>query len=266
MARRLDYNVVRDALAKEGYVLLEPVYKNAHQRLLCRCPHGHETTVQWCSWSNGARCAHCHGKVKLTYEYVRQKFSESECELLENEYFNSKTPMRFRCKCGRESKIAWADFQHARNKYGKYKGRRWCKECGYERCRGANSGRWNPDREHVKQVKLLERKAHDALKSTLGSLGIKKRSRTFVLLGYGYGELKARLESHSNWADLRNGDWSLDHIFPIKAFVDHQITDIRLINSLDNLQPMSLHDNFVKNDTYDKTAFIEWLKEHGVAI
>ena len=46
---------------------------------------------------------------KLTYEYVRDYFSEQGCELLETEYKNCMTKMRYRCKCGNISKISFLE-------------------------------------------------------------------------------------------------------------------------------------------------------------
>jgi len=44
---------------------------------------------------------------KHTFEYVKSYFEEHGCELLEKEYINCKTKMRYRCKCGNISKIGF---------------------------------------------------------------------------------------------------------------------------------------------------------------
>lgn len=49
--------------------------------------------------------------------------------------------------------------------------------------------------------------------------------------------------------------WHLDHMFPIKAFADYKISDIKLINALDNLQPLSEADNLIKADKYSAEEF-----------
>lgn len=252
MRRKITYSFVQEALAREGYQLLEETYRDAHQRLKCVCPKGHETTIQWSTFDRGVRCAYCHGNVPPSYEQVKQFFVDAGCELLEDRYVNNHTLMRYRCICGRESQIRWSMFKNGQR----------C--CGKHRNAGPNHPRWNPDRHHVENVKLYAQKAHDALKCTLRYLGKKKKLKSYAILGYGYDELKQRIESHPNWSAVKDDKWSLDHMFPVKAFVDYGITDVRLINSLDNLQPLILRENVVKNDTYIKEDFENWLREHDI--
>ena len=47
---------------------------------------------------------------KYTLEYVKEFFKEQECELLEKEYKNNSTKMRYRCSCGDISEIIFKDF------------------------------------------------------------------------------------------------------------------------------------------------------------
>lgn len=96
----------------------------------------------------------------------------------------------------------------------------------------------------------------------LQNIGKKKKAKTFQMLGYTGKELKKHIESHPNWVVVKNKKWSLDHIFPIKAFVENGILDLRLINSLDNLQPMLLSENRVKSCSYSKKEFLKWLEKH----
>jgi hypothetical protein len=60
-------------------------------------------------------------------------------------------------------------------------------------------------------------------------------------------------------------EWHIDHIFPIKAFIDHGITDLSIINDLDNLRPLSKKENLSKNAKYDKDKFMKWLSTKIVA-
>lgn len=88
-----------------------------------------------------------------------------------------------------------------------------------------------------------------------------KNQKAIKLLGYSVEELKNHIINHPNWASLSDGDWHIDHIFPIKAFVDYGISDIKIINSLDNLQPLSSRDNLSKNDYYETDKFEEYLQK-----
>jgi hypothetical protein len=58
---------------------------------------------------------------RLTYEEVRAFFEEVRgFKLLETEYLNSETPMRYICTCGREAKISYKNAKKGKG----------CKECG----------------------------------------------------------------------------------------------------------------------------------------
>lgn len=80
------------------------------------------------------------------------------------------------------------------------------------------------------------------------------------MLGYSPQQLKERLQNHPNWFKIKDKRWSIDHIFPIKAFVKAGVVDPKIINCLDNLQPMLLSENCKKNDKYNKSKFERWLK------
>ena len=60
---------------------------------------------------------------KLTIEYAKQFFEDRDCELLETEYINTHTKMRYICICREESYIRFRDF-----KLGKR-----CKRCGIKK-------------------------------------------------------------------------------------------------------------------------------------
>ena len=48
---------------------------------------------------------------KLTLEFVKKYFKDQECELLETEYKNSITKMKYCCKCGNKSEITYCNFK-----------------------------------------------------------------------------------------------------------------------------------------------------------
>jgi hypothetical protein len=47
-------------------------------------------------------------------------------------------------------------------------------------------------------------------------------------------------------------------------FTIEYVRDVKLINSLENLQPLSQDDNLIKSYNYDKEEFKKWLKEKKV--
>ena len=76
--------------------------------------------------------------------------------------------------------------------------------------------------------------------------------------------MREHIQSYSNWNVVVNGKWHIDHKFPIKAFLDYGIIDLKIINGLDNLQPLSQKDNLIKHDKYDKIEFEKWLKGKNI--
>jgi hypothetical protein len=60
---------------------------------------------------------------KLTIEHAKRVFSDSGCELLEDTYHNSQTPMKYICVCGKESKICLNSFKQGNR----------CQSCGAKR-------------------------------------------------------------------------------------------------------------------------------------
>jgi len=82
---------------------------------------------------------------------------------------------------------------------------------------------------------------------------INKSDRTSVLLGYEKENLRSHLEEKfkdgMSWENY--GKWHIDHIIPIKHFLDKNINDPKIINALDNLQPLWAEENLTKSSRMD---------------
>jgi hypothetical protein len=48
--------------------------------------------------------------------------------------------------------------------------------------------------------------------------------------------------------------------------VEHNIFNPKIINAIDNLQPLTAKQNISKNDTYSKKDFYIWLKCKGIEL
>lgn len=72
--------------------------------------------------------------------------------------------------------------------------------------------------------------------------------RTEDALGYSKDEFVAHIESKfedgMSWSN--HGEWHIDHIRPISDFLASGIFDPKVVNALDNLQPMWAKDNLSK--------------------
>jgi ribosomal protein S27E len=102
---------VEEAFDSAGMDLLENKYVNKSTPLKFRCSNGHEHQITWDKFQQGQRCSHCAGTARLTTGKVREAFHAAGMELLENEYINSSTPLKFRCSNGHEHQITWESFQ-----------------------------------------------------------------------------------------------------------------------------------------------------------
>ena len=248
------YNVdsVKTIFKKNGCKLLESNYKNSYTNLNYICSCGSKSKVTLSSFLQGSRCKKCGidkmKKSKFDIKKVSKLFKDSGCVLLD-EYKKSSIPMRYICSCGNESKISWNNFS---------KGRR-CRECGLAKRSKENHYCWNKDRKkHEDNLKFRQR-CYKLVRMSLDATGKKKNKKTQDLLGYDHFELKKHIMNHPNYKKLKGKSFHIDHIFPIKAFVDHDISDLSIINQLDNLRPLSGAENVSKNAKYDETKFLEWL-------
>ena len=79
-------------------------------KYICKCKN--ESEIIFSSFKNGHRCIKCSGNEKLTYEYVYNFFKENDCELLETEYINCDTKLKYKCKCYNKSEILFNDFKN----------------------------------------------------------------------------------------------------------------------------------------------------------
>ena len=91
------------------------------------------------------------------------------------------------------------------------------------------------------------------------------RDTTTELLGYSPQQLWEHLVSFPEWPELSKGRWHLDHIYPIIAFIEYGITEIRIINGLDNLQPLDARSNLSKAGLYDRAKFEAYLSSKGIS-
>lgn len=105
---KLDYDYVKLCFEKEGCVLLSEKYENAAKqrlRYIATCGHENEMNFNHFMSGGGRMCKKCSGNYEYTYDDVYSKFEELGCELLESDYVNCKTYMRYRALCGHESYI-----------------------------------------------------------------------------------------------------------------------------------------------------------------
>jgi hypothetical protein len=229
-------------------------YYGAQIKMEYICSCGEKGNTSWNNFTNGKRCGKCQKwglAHKKTLDEIKKIFLDRECEFLDDWYGGVHVNHKYRCKCGKISEISFAGFYYLNQN---------CKECGLEKRSGKNHWSWKHDREKHRSDVLFRKKMYKALRSTLESFNKDKLGKTSEMLGYSPKELQEWIYNHPNWYRVKDGDWHLDHIFPIQAFLDYNIYRPEIINSLDNLQPLDGKENIAKHDKYDKDLFENYLK------
>jgi hypothetical protein len=255
---RLTYDFVRQYFADHGCELLETAYKNARTKLRYRCECGKESSIVFDSFRRGNRCQSCGNrktvqKLIYTQEEVAKQFKDGGCELL-GQYTRSRAKVEYRCSCGQKDKISLNNFQ---------KGHR-CWACGLHKRSGENHYEWQKDRELIAERLKFRQRSYKLVKMTLKKIGGKKTTKTSKLLGYDHEQLQKHITTHPNYNLLKGTRWHIDHIFPIGAFHEYGISDVSIINALDNLRPLGYKENIRKGDKYERSEFELYLKEKGI--
>ncbi len=134
-AKKFKLGYVKQFFKDNKCELLESSYKNNSVKMKYRCSCGNISMIRFADFVSGKRCRKCSGCEKYNFEYVKQYFRNNRCELLEKEYINNSYKMKYRCECGKISRIRFADFK---------KGNR-CKACGFDKIRGCKHYLYNPN-------------------------------------------------------------------------------------------------------------------------
>lgn len=259
--RKHTLEYIKKYFEKNGCELLETEYINNSIPMKYRCCCENISKISFNSFKKGHRCMKCGNKKNsksktLSYDYVKQRFIDNGCELLENEYISAKTSMKYKCTCGNISKISFDSFNRGAR----------CKKCAIKNNSGENNRRWNPNREEIKKNKFYKKRYLSLLYKYLKRINKNKENHTHEILGYSSKDLQTYIINHPNYEKVKDGKWHIDHIIPINAFIEHKIYDEKLINSLDNLQPLSAFDNMSKSDNYLEEDFINYCRKHEVKI
>ena len=101
------YKYIKNYIENKGYTLLSNTYKNAHIKLLLKCPEGHEYKVIFNDFQQGQRCPICANIVPPTIEEIKKSFSNEGYTLLSNIYINNNSKLNYKCSKGHEHYISW---------------------------------------------------------------------------------------------------------------------------------------------------------------
>lgn len=252
---KIKYDDVKRIFEQNGFVLISKEYINNNHPLEAICSCGNEVKIRLSHVKTGGKCQQCKGKnnskkLRMPENELIKFCNEKGCQFVRSWIQSKKTRIEYVCKCGNKAEAAWSNFVRFPN----------CKKCGSAKISGANCHFYDPDREAVAMRKRFRKMCGQHIHRFMKATGQRKTKRTHELLGYKPIDLQNHILNHPEMANCIGKEWHVDHIFPIQAFIDHNILDLKIINSLDNLRPMVGPENVLKSDTYDKKQFLEWLE------
>jgi hypothetical protein len=258
--RKYTIEQAREMFSEKNLTLIESKYVGANVRMRYIC-----NVCQIRGWKRLNTVVDCHGcktcaeRIKaaagrIGIDKARDLFQAIGLELLEEEYKSNSTPMKCRCTaCGDETPKQLKTVKNGGI----------CRKCAILKRTGPGHHRWIADREEAKLRQKIIEKCHDSKKHCLMYIDRKAPDTISEELGYSPPQLKQHLESFPEWPQLIRGEWHLDHVYPIIAFIEYGITDVRIINALDNLQPLDARSNLSKAGSYDREMFEAYLVKKG---
>lgn len=167
MLRKFTLEEVKEYVSSFGYTFLSDEYKGSNFKYDFKCPCGKIYSTKYGHFREGHRCPSCTNKKnqeknKKSYEEVKNAFESVGFELLEQEYINAQTKMKYKCSCGSFGEVSYNQLT-VRIKRNKRNG---CANCrasniakgnkGREGLRGDKNPSWNPNR--TKDQRIKERK------------------------------------------------------------------------------------------------------------
>lgn len=253
---KLRYEDVKSIFEKHGFILLDTNYisNNTPMQAICSC--GAKVAIRLSHVKKGNKCQKCKGKsnsAKLrTSESEIVIFCKSQnCVFVKSWIQNKRIRIQYICKCGEKAEAYWSNFNRCPN----------CKKCGTAKVSGENCYMYDPDRAAVALRKKFRKICGQHIRRFMKATGKKKTRRTHELLGYTPQELQDHILNHPDYEKVKDGVWHVDHILPLKAFIDHGIFDLKIINALSNLRPMAGPENLSKSDKYNEEVFLRSLGE-----
>lgn len=251
---KFSFDEVKAYFESQGCELLETSYERSVVPLQYRCVCGTVARIDFGNFRQGRRCQNCKA-AKLSEnnrqsdDDVRSFLEDRGHRLVRCFMHNHKLRIEYQCKCGELAEAYYTNFKRYPN----------CKRCGAAKISGDKCWMWNPDREAVAYRKTFRKRISNMLARLLKATGQQKLDRTHIILGYTAQQLQDHILNHP---DYKPGVvFHIDHIFPVQAFLDAGISDLKVINCLENLRPMPGMENLSKADKYNKEEFEKWLGE-----
>ena len=130
---KISYEYVKNEIEKAGYILISSEYVDAKTYLSYICPkHKNKGTLKitWNKFQQGSGCKSCAyeknaSNRRTSVSHIKEQMSKRNYTLLETEYVNNQTKMKYRCAKhpNDDLHITWGNFQKGKG----------CKKCAFEK-------------------------------------------------------------------------------------------------------------------------------------
>lgn len=304
MGAKLKYEFVKQYYENKGYELLSETYINVFSNLRYKCSNNHVVELPFHEFKKRATCRECSKYTHKTFEEVYKSFKEEGCELLETEYINSATKMRYRCECGEESLITFSKFKQDQR----------CKKCQVNKIKEKNT-KYTLEyvTNYLKQEnytllnydidnKIIEYKCDVNHKSSANLYSFITNNRRCFYCKYEkhhsgsnskvWNPIRESIPLNARLRDPRGYKWIvkhmkddpkynafiedpdsyvIDHIIPVKLFCKLQTNyDLneqsikKVINHRDNLQLLTIQENYEKGSKGSIYEAAQYLMLNGI--
>lgn len=112
-SKKNDLQEIKKSLEQENFQLKEIVQKEKTTYFYI-CPQGHERKLNFSNWKLGHRCLICSNCFKKNYNAVYDSFKNENYILLEKEYLNAKTKMKYKCPNSHINYMSWNKWSQGR--------------------------------------------------------------------------------------------------------------------------------------------------------
>ena len=110
-SEKFKYQFVKNYFTEKGCELLETKYTDTDTKMKYICICSNASIISFYNFRKGHRCKFCSGNEKKTIEFIKIEFLKKDCELLETEYIDNRTKMKYKCKNNHIAMITWDSFQ-----------------------------------------------------------------------------------------------------------------------------------------------------------
>jgi predicted transcriptional regulator len=272
-SEKLNLDFVKKKFEEAGCELLADEYENCMALMPYKCNCGNISKVRWNDFKDGVRCGECrvermvetrdenksHWAYTGKYRPPENKV-ELVCEVCNKTFkFQASRKKTFRF-CSIKCRAKWQE-THTTPPTLTPEMKKKISETAKARGshKGENNANWNPNREEARYNKIFSKRIRILVQNLFHLMNRKKTDFTNKILGYSFKQLRDHIVNHPNCENVKDKKWHLDHIFPIKAFFDYKVYDVKIINCLDNLQSLLAEENRYKHAKYDRQEFENWL-------